>query len=416
MIFIPMKHSFITLFIISSVFFSSCKENQSEVHNDDNSDSLIVIGGLFSLTGNWNTLGKDAIAAADIAINQANAIAAERGLTTRFSFSNFDTKLIPDLALASLKEANSKKIHILIGPQSSAELSVLKSYADSARILLISPSSTAGSLAIPNDYILRICPNDTKEGPAIASMMRYEAKTVMIPFWRNDIGNKGLSVSAKTAFAKNGGIVLNDISYEPGISDYSKVLATLKETCVNAIKQYGINAIAIYNPGFDEVVDIASYITSNDTLLSSISWYGGDGTVGSQALLSQPKFFEKVGYPCPAFGIGEAFTKANPIILAIQNKTGNTPDAYALGVYDAIMITALSIMGSDSKDMSKEFFRQAIMKQAELYYGATGWTILDENGDRKYASFDMLGIRSQAGKSSWQSIGTYSETIGYRPK
>ena len=151
-------------------------------------------------------------------------------------------------------------------------------------------------------------------------------------------------------------------------------------------------------------------------MLSSISWYGGDGTVGSQALLSQPKFFEKVGYPCPAFGIGEAFTKADPIILAIQNKTGNTPDAYALGVYDAIMITALSIMGSDSKDMSIEFFRQAIMKQAELYYGATGWTILDENGDRKYASFDMLGIRSQAGKSSWQSIGTYSETIGYRPK
>ena len=90
-----MKHSFITLFIISSVLFSSCKENQSEVHNDDHSDSLIVIGGLFSLTGNWNTLGKDAIAAAEIAINQANVIAAERGLSIRFSFSNFDTKLIP---------------------------------------------------------------------------------------------------------------------------------------------------------------------------------------------------------------------------------------------------------------------------------------------------------------------------------
>ena len=85
-----MKHSFITLFIISSVLFSSCKENQSEVHNDDHSDSLIVIGGLFSLTGNWNTLGKDAIAAADIAINQANVLAAERGLSIRFSFNNFD--------------------------------------------------------------------------------------------------------------------------------------------------------------------------------------------------------------------------------------------------------------------------------------------------------------------------------------
>lgn len=411
-----MKYTFITLFILFGIFFSSCKENHNEIHNNDNSDTVIVIGGLFSITGNWNTLGKDAIAAADIAINQANAIAAERGLSIRFSFTNFDTKLLPNLALESLKEANSKKIQILIGPQSSAELTALKSYADSARILLISPSSTAGSLAIPNDYILRICPNDTKEGPAIASMMKYEAKSVMIPFWRNDIGNKGLSVSASAAFAKNGGIVLSDISYEPGITDYSKVLSTLKETCINAIKQYGINAVAIYNPGFDEVVDIASYITSNDTVLSSIRWYGGDGTVGSQVLLSQPNFFEKVGYPCPAFGIGEAFTKADPIILAIQNRTGNTPDAYALGVYDAIMITALSIMGSDSKDMSKEFLRQSIVKQAELYYGATGWTILDENGDRKYASFDMLGLRSQAGKPLWQTVGTYSETIGYRPK
>ena len=62
-------------------------------------------------------------------------------------------------------------MQVIIGPQSSAELAALKSYVDQNPVLVVSQSSTAGTLAVKNDRILRFTPADSLEGVAVSALM-----------------------------------------------------------------------------------------------------------------------------------------------------------------------------------------------------------------------------------------------------
>ena len=88
----------------------------------------------------------------------------------------------------------------VIGPQSSAEVARIKPYADANNILVISQGSTASSLAIPGDNILRFCPNDTREAEALVALLQHDGIRAIVPLWRNDAGNNGLHDSVQIRF------------------------------------------------------------------------------------------------------------------------------------------------------------------------------------------------------------------------
>ena len=77
-------------------------------------------------------------------------------------------------------------IRIVLGPDSSAEVEAVKAYADENGILLISPSSTAISLAIPGDNVFRFVPDDTQQAETIATLMWEDGIRAVIPIWRGD--------------------------------------------------------------------------------------------------------------------------------------------------------------------------------------------------------------------------------------
>ena len=79
---------------------------------------------------------------------------------SRLRFYVYDTKLDPTLALEAIKELDRRGVSVIIGPQSSAEVAMIKPYADRRHILVISQGSTASSLAIPGDNIFRFCPDE----------------------------------------------------------------------------------------------------------------------------------------------------------------------------------------------------------------------------------------------------------------
>src|SRR5687768_97877 len=127
----------------------------------------ITIGGLFSLTGNWASLGVASKAAMEIGIEDVNAYVAEGNSGLRFTASIKDTKLEPATALTEVTAFRNAGIEVVIGPQSSAEVAAIKAYVDANGVLVASQSSTAGSLAIANDNIFRFTPSDTLEAVAL---------------------------------------------------------------------------------------------------------------------------------------------------------------------------------------------------------------------------------------------------------
>jgi branched-chain amino acid transport system substrate-binding protein len=377
----------------------------------------IVIGGLFSLTGNWSTLGTTAKAAMELAVEDVNAQLAAGGSALSFKTDIVDTRLDATLALTAAKAMYGRGARVLIGPQSSAEVVALREWANSTGAILVSPSSTAGSLAIANDNILRLTPGDSLEAMALVARLGSDRHGFIVPFWRDDPGNDGLALQTRALGSAIGGVYLDGVEYGPSVTNFAPVLAALHTQVAAAIARAvaeGVEeseasaAVAIAHAGFDEIVDIMK-LAANDPLLSSVQWYGTDGTSLSEPLRASPEasaFAASVNFAAPIFGLDPAASERwQPVYNRIKARAGRAPDAFAMAVYDAVWIAANSYMTfAGSVDVLK--LRDHMIETAEGFYGTTGWTILNPAGDRLYGNFDFYSIKLN-NPTVWSLTGRY---------
>jgi branched-chain amino acid transport system substrate-binding protein len=118
-----------------------------------------------------------------------------------------DTQTNPSVSLEKLKHLAAKGIKIVIGPATSAELKATQDYASTNGILLISPSSTAPSLAIRGNNVFRFVPDDTHQAQAISKLMWDDGIRAVIPFWRTDVYGNDLVKATKQSVQERGGSV-----------------------------------------------------------------------------------------------------------------------------------------------------------------------------------------------------------------
>ncbi|MFH2034754.1 MAG: ABC transporter substrate-binding protein [Candidatus Margulisiibacteriota bacterium] len=373
-----------------------------------------IIGGLFSLSGNWSILGKNSEAAVYIAIEDVNQYFYKKGSYMRLRPLIDDTKLEPDRALQLFIATADRGIKVVIGPQSSEELEKIKDYADMHGVILISQSSTAHSLAIPSDNIIRMCPSDIKEGEAISTLMWDQGIKAYISMARNDAGSQEQQMSTKKAFTAAGGEVAGGVQYSPDASsNFANDLNYLDGLVGQAIGKYGAEGVAVYLTAFDEVATIFKEASSSKYKnLGKVRWYGSDGSAMSLALIKDARaaeFAEQVGFPCPLFGLFDANkAKWEPVKKKIKEWTGEEADAFALAAYDAVWLVALAYDSLD--DGNVDDLKNAIIRQSYVYEGITGPVVLDVSGDRKYGFFDFWAVRKVGGKYQWVKIGTFDDS------
>lgn len=130
----------------------------------------------------------------------------------------------PTISLEKLKQLAAKGIRIVIGPATSAELQAVQDYANKNGILLISPSSTAPSLAIGGDNVFRFVPDDTLQAQAISRQIWNDGVRVVVPFWRADVYGNNLVNAMEKNFQELGGTVIDGIAYKPHTGDFSSSL------------------------------------------------------------------------------------------------------------------------------------------------------------------------------------------------
>lgn len=399
------------LFILVLPLFYSCDEDNDSAGNQN----IVEIGGLFSLTGNWSTLGKASRAAMRIAIEDVNEFFENNEENVIFSDVITDTMLEPEIALDQLQDLSDTGIRYVIGPMSSSEVEFIRNYADRNEIFVLSQSSTAGSLSIPGDNIFRFAPDDMLEGKAIVALMQNENVQNVVPVWREDAGNTGLAESVRSIFTSEGGTVSRGTSYVPGTEDFTRTVEQLEQQVMDAIEKSGNDSVAVYLAGFDEVVDLFA-VAQNSNVLSSVNWYGSDGVVFSEALLlnsgGSSEFARSVFYPNPLFGLDPSLeNRWGPVADEIKERSGVEPDAFALSVYDAVWVIALAYFDIATPD-NIDSFKASFVSEAESYLGITGSTELNEAGDRKIANFDFWGIREEDDEFIWKKLGMYDAATG----
>ncbi len=399
-----MKKQFVLLVLVIGLFAVSCKKD-----NSGPSIQTIKIGGLFSLTGNWSSLGIPSQEAMKLGLIDVNNYLEEKGSLIRLSTVVYDTELDTVLAKNAIVRAyTTNDVKYMIGPQSSAELGAIKSYADNNNILVVSQGSTASSLAIPGDAIFRFCPGDAVEGRAMAQTMFAEGKQVMITMSRDDAGNRGLQQSVGSSFTALGGQVDAISPYATSGNDYTTLLATLRTKIQQYTATVGVDHVGVYLASFDECKDIFQSAIQ-DPVFSSVNWYGGDGIVLSSILLTSnaaANFAATTHFFAPNFGLP---LTPNPdlatIASTIRTNTGLEPDAYALSVYDAMWVIAktLSSYSNVTSDFTK--LKTDFTNEANQHYGITGPVVLNANGDRDSGSFDYFGVVLEGGVYTWKMIG-----------
>jgi branched-chain amino acid transport system substrate-binding protein len=207
----PMKIRFLFRLILCAVVVALAS-SATELQAGKRSRRPVKIGVLADLTGSWSTLGKNTVAALQIAANQ---IQTDTNGRRRFRLLVRDTHLDPSKALDAIMDLDHRGVKIVIGPQSSSEVAEITPYADAHNILVISQGSTASSLALPGDNIFRFCPNDILEAQAIVALMRHDDIRTIVPLWRNDRGNNGLHDSVQIRFQALGGRVASDFAMSP---------------------------------------------------------------------------------------------------------------------------------------------------------------------------------------------------------
>ncbi|CAG5068066.1 hypothetical protein DYBT9623_00794 [Dyadobacter sp. CECT 9623] len=397
--FLQKSRLFFGTLLLSIIFLQGCIK-------DHEITSYIMVDGLYSLTGNWSSLGMTSQAAMIIAEEDINAYLEKKGSTYRFSVNTFDTRLIPGNAAAAFDSLTGARF--FIGPQSSAELAAILPRSATKNAIVISQGSTAGSLAIAGDRVFRFCPADKIEGAAVAKTIYSQGIKGLVTIARDDAGNKGLQNATGEFFTGAGGETRSLNPYSVTESDFSESIAAIK-TEINALtSKYGKAGVGVYLASFDECVALFKKAAA-DPVLSSVRWYGGDGVTQSAALIADPAaaaFAVTTQFFTPTFGLPDAYKSTwEPLIARIKSKSGIDADAFGVAVYDAMWVIARTVEAEGGIPADIETLKSSFVSQANAYTGATGPTTLDTFGDRASGSFDYWGIVKSGNDYQWSFVG-----------
>lgn len=385
--------------LLIAIFWLGCIESNGEV---DSESGDITIGALLPLTGDVSSIGEASQAALEISSEDINSYFSGLGSGKNVKVVVKDTESNPGIALEQLRKLDEMGIKIVIGPQSSTEAEAVLDYATKNGIVLLSTASTAPSLAIPDDNLFRLVPDDTNQGMVLATLMEEEGISVMIPMYRNDVWGNGLTGEVEKSFENLNGTVVEEIAYETDNENLSAEVELLNGRVTEAVSQYGKRSVAVFLCSYEEATDIF-VLASDYPALSEVNWYCTDGIALNRGLLSNKdaaSFAVATNVKAPIYGyVGEndIYLKIGP---RIEERLGRIPEPYALTTYDALWIA--TFVDLDAVPENDQSIKMAMNTLTGTYYGVSGWTILNENGDRKYWDYDIWKVTEENGSYQWE--------------
>jgi len=82
------------------------------------------------------------------------------------------------------------------------------------------------------------------------------------------------------------------------------------------------------------------------------------------------------------------------------------PDPYAYAAYDIVWALTYSLMTVDKYD--SEAVRAVLPDVTKSLFGASGWVVLNKDGDRAAADYELwIIIEKTPGVYEWKQVGTY---------
>ena len=373
----------------------------------------IPIGALVPLSGDFASYGARGKACLELAEEDINAYVKSIGLDVTFKFYYEDTETKPEVALEKVKSlATTKGVRVVVGLLCSADVGTIMGYCNEHKIVVITPFSTVKEYAIEDDFIFRPIPYDEICGFALAKIMNEMGITHAAILCRKDPCDLSIAAAFKDEFPeKYGGTILEYLEFDPGTTDFTTELDTLEAAIAPAVSAHGADKVGLLVTAWEDYALVLSQAHERGGVLMQIKWFGGDAVAMSTAVIRD------AGEPAsivraisPLYAATES-PKLKSLIERVETKIHEKPDIYSICAYDAAWLAALAILNAGVYD--GEAIRKAVPEVAKNYFGASGWTDLNEAGDRKATDLNFYAVfETTPGTYEWKIVAKWSCLTG----
>ena len=365
--------------------------------------SVIPIGALLSLTGDFSSYGVRAQATVKIAETDINAYVTSLGIPTTFKFYIEDFQTKPDVALTGIQALYAQGCKVVIGGMTSGAMKAVDSYADTNKIIVIDGTSTAAreSVAPPGDYEFRVVPAAEAEGAALVAALQSKGFKNVAMVSAEDTYSLSIHDSFKAAWTAAGGNLVADVTYAyPTTTDFTVVLNTLEQQVAPLLAAK--TPVALFANMWEDVATMLSQANTRTSPLLGLTWFGPD-TLSQDTVIIQNAgaIASKVNLISVQL-MAPLTSKHLALNQEVQSAIGQEPDIYALATYDAAWIAAYAILNAGKYD--SDAIKAAVPTVAASYWGATGNSELNSAGDRVTMDMEFWAVA----QSNWERVATYS--------
>ena len=252
------------------------------------SETEIVVGSNFELTGNVAQYGTNAAKGFRLAIKEANAAGGVNGKQIRIVEADNKSDAAESVNSAT-KLISDDQVVVIVGPAVTGNVIAESQVATENSIPVIAPAATSAAVTVENGvlkpFIFRSCFIDPQQGEVMAEFAAKDlnAKTAVLYLDSSSDYSLGIGNVFKEKFEAAGGQVLMDERFFAKDQDFKATLTKIAAANADVIfvpayyeevgkivkqaRELGITAAIIGTDGWDDskVVDIAGTDALNNT-------------------------------------------------------------------------------------------------------------------------------------------------------
>ncbi|MBT3419495.1 MAG: ABC transporter substrate-binding protein [Candidatus Magasanikbacteria bacterium] len=330
-------------------------------------EAPIRIGWMGPLSGDLSSLGEDALAAAELAVEEVNEAGGIDGrlLELVAEDSRCNAK---DATAAANKLINIEGVKLINGAACSPETTAVAPIAEQNKVIVLSYCSSAPPITDAGDYIFRSYPSDAFQGVFAANYIYNDLgkRKVAIMNTQDDWGI-GLSGAFKNRFEELGGEITSKDEFTPDRKDFRSELTKIKAS----------DAELVYFPGFTEA-SIAALKQVTELGIEK-PFFGGD--TWADTTIHESGLAEGITFVVPKTSLSDDF-------VSKMEARGANPTVCSPRAYDNIKLFASIIedVGTDTEKIKEALYN------TRNFEGVAGPISFDENGDLTIAEYDVFRI------------------------
>lgn len=305
-------------------------------------DDIIKIGAIGPLTGPAATYGQSVKEGASLVEKEVNDKGGINGKKIKFVFE--DDQADQNASLNAFnKLVDDEKVSAIFGPVTSGATLAVAPKATQAGIPLITPTATEPSITkTGGDFVFRGCYVDSYQGVALGQYAAKDLnkKTAAVLYNVGSDYSKGIAEAFKAEYEKNGGTVVEYLTYNKDDKDFNAQLTKIKNS----------NPEVLLLPDYYNVVGLIAK-QARDTGINA-TLLGGDGWESTELYKIGGEAVKGALYINHYFQ-GDESKVVKDFVESYKKEYNKEPDAFAALAYDSAKILVKAFEDAKSTDSAK---------------------------------------------------------------